>query len=48
MAHTSTVLSQLLRLVSRHDFESLAREHHCGQRLRKISRWDQFVSLLMA
>jgi putative transposase len=26
----------------------LAKEHHRGQRLRKISRWDQFVSLMMA
>lgn len=48
MAHTSTVFSQLLRLVSRHEFERLANTHHLGQRLRKISRWDQFVSLLMA
>ena len=48
MAHASTVLSQLLRLVSRHEFQSLSNQHHQGQALRKISRWDQFVSLIMA
>jgi hypothetical protein len=48
MAHASTVLSQLLRLVPRHVFQRLANQHHQGQALRKISRWDQFVSLIMA
>lgn len=48
MAHTSTVLAQRLRLVPRHEFQSLAKRHHRGQRLRKSSRWDQFVALLMA
>ena len=48
MAHANTVFSQLLRLVSRHEFQSLAKQHHQGQALRKISRWDQFVSLIMA
>jgi len=35
-------------LVSRHEFQSLANQHHNGQALRKISRWDQFTSLVMA
>ena len=48
MAHTNTVLSQLLKLIPRHEFQPLAEEHHQGQRLRKISRWDQFVCLMMA
>lgn len=48
MAHANTVLSQLLRLVPRHEFQRLANQHHQGQALRKISRWDQFVSLIMA
>ena len=41
------MLSQLLRLVPRHEFEALARTHHQGQRLRATSRWDQFVALLV-
>lgn len=48
MAHTSTVLAQLLKLVPRHEFHSLAKEHHAGQALRKTSRWDQFTALFMA
>ena len=48
MAHASTVLTQLLKLIPRHEFQSLTNQHHRGQKLRKISRWDQFVSLLMA
>ena len=48
MAHGNTILGQLLRVVSRHEFEKLATAHHVGQRLRKISRWDQFVGLFQA
>ena len=47
MAHTNTVLSQLLKLVPRHDFEQLAQTHHCGQKFRKTSRWSQFVALTL-
>lgn len=48
MAHSSTVLAQMLKLLPRHEFESLAREHHQGRKLRKISRWAQFVSMASA
>ena len=39
---------QLLKPLSRHDFERLAREHHHGQKLRSASRWDQFVGMAMS
>lgn len=48
MSHSSTVLAQLLKLVSRHEFEALAQQHHHGRRLRKISRWGQFVAMASA
>ena len=48
MAHHSTVLSQILRIVSRHEFDALAQRHHRGRKLRAISRWDQFVALTVA
>lgn len=48
MSHANTVLAQLLKLVPRHEFQKLSGQHHRGQKLRKISRWDQFVSLFMA
>lgn len=42
----STVFFQLLRVVSRHEFESAAQRHHQGRSLRSIRRWDQFVALV--
>ena len=48
MAHCNTILSQILKLVPRHEFEILAKQHHSGRSFRKASRWSQFVSLTMA
>jgi len=48
LAHHDTVFSQILKLIPRHEFESLARKHHQGQKLRKMTRWSQFVSLGLA
>ena len=48
MAHCNTILSQILKLVPRHEFESLAKKHHSGRAFRKASRWSQFVSMTMA
>jgi hypothetical protein len=48
MAHCNTILSQILKLVPRHEFETLAKQHHSGRSFRKASRWSQFVSLTMA
>ena len=48
MSHHNTVLHQLLRPLSRHEFEELAQIHHAGQKLRSVSRWDQFVGLAMS
>ena len=45
MAQHNTVFSQLLKFVSRHEFEGLAKQHHCSQKLRATSRWSQFVAL---
>ncbi len=48
MAHDNTIFAQLLKLVSRHDFEALANQHHEGRKLRKMTRWTQFVALSLA
>lgn len=48
MAHHSTVLAQLLQLVPRHEFETLAQRHHVGRKLRVMTRWSQFVALAVA
>ena len=57
MAHNNTVLNQMLQLFYRHayacawftqEFNSLAKEHHTGQKFRSFSRYTQFVALLFA
>ena len=48
MAHCNTIFSQILKLVPRHEFETLANQYHCGRSFRRASRWSQFVSLAMA
>jgi hypothetical protein len=48
MAHNNTVFSQLLKLISRHEFETLAIQHHSGRSFRTASRWSQFVTLSLA
>lgn len=48
MPHHNTVIAQLLKFIPRHEFESLANEHHSGRAFRKASRWSQFVTLTIA
>ena len=48
MAHCNTIFSQILKLVPRHEFETLANQHHRGRSFRTASRWSQFVTLVMA
>ncbi len=48
MAHCNTIFSQILKLVPRHEFETLANQHHHGRSFRTASRWSQFVTLAMA
>jgi hypothetical protein len=48
MAHCNTIFSQILKLIPRHEFETLAKQHHSGRAFRTASRWSQFVTLMMA
>lgn len=48
MSHHNTVFSQLLKLIPRHEFESLAKQHHSGRSFRTATRWSQFVTMSMA
>lgn len=48
MSHNNTAFHQLLKPLSRHEFEGLAKVHHCGQKLRSASRWDQFIGMPMS
>ncbi len=48
MSHHNTAFHQLLKPLSRHEFEGLAKQHHVGQKLRSASRWDQFLGMAMS
>ena len=48
MAHHNTVFVQMLKFIPRHEFESLAHQYHSGRRLRKMTRWAQFVAMATA
>ena len=48
MSHHNTVFSQLLKWIPRHEFETLANQHHTGCKLRKMTRWSQFIAMALA
>lgn len=48
MTHSNTAFHQLLKPLSRHEFEAEAKKHHVGQKLRSATRWDQFVGMSMS
>jgi hypothetical protein len=48
MAHVNTVLNQMLKIVPRHEFETLANRYHTGRKFRTASRWSQFVTMAIA
>ena len=48
MSHHNTAFHQLLKPLSRHEFEAEAKRHHVGQKLRSASRWDQFIGMAMS
>jgi len=48
LSHSNTAFHQLLKPLSRHEFEAEAKKHHVGQKLRSASRWDQFIGMAMS
>jgi putative transposase len=49
MAHSSTIFSQLLQLVSRHDFRRIEEEgFKLGRKPRSLTRWGQFLAMMFA
>ena len=48
MAHSSTILNQLTALFPRHEFESLAKAIHKGQKFRSFNRWSRFIAMITA
>ncbi len=49
MAHSNTVYAQLLKLIDRHDFQSLHEGVYRPRRkYRSLSQWGQFTTMLFA
>ena len=46
MSHHNTILTQLLKIVPRHEFEQLSKQHDGHRRSDAFPRWAQFVSML--
>lgn len=45
MSHHNTILSQMLKLIPRHEFDSLGQQHDNKRRVGALSRWSQFVAM---
>lgn len=48
MAHSSTILSQILKLIPRHEFGTLEKHHDGARRSDALGRWTQFVAMTTA
>lgn len=46
MAHINTTMNQILKYISRHDFETCVFEHKGDKKVRHLTCWGQFVSML--
>lgn len=45
MTHHNTILSQILKLVPRHEFNMLAKKHDGPRRSDAMNRWTQFITM---
>lgn len=48
MSHHNTVFAQILKLMPRHQFSSLAKKHDGARRSDAMSRWTQFIAMSTA
>ena len=48
MAHSNTLISDLLKFIPRHDFESIVRKHHGDRYVKRFDCWQQLITLLVA
>lgn len=46
MAHSSTILSQMLKFFSRHEFQNLVLKHQAEYHARGVRSWSHFVAML--
>jgi len=48
MAHSNTLISDLLKFIPRHDFESIVRKHSGDRYVKHFDCWQQLITLLVA
>ena len=48
MAHSNTLIHNLLQFIPRHDFESIVRKHGGNRYVKRFDCWQQLVTLLFA
>lgn len=48
MAHSNTVLKQMLNLIPRHQFENIVKKHSGNRYVKRFSCWNQLTTLLYA
>ena len=48
MAHSNTILHQVLQLIPRHDFGALVKKHLGNQYVKRFKCWHQLIVLLYA
>jgi hypothetical protein len=48
MAHTNTIMNQILKWIPRHDFDSSVQHYGGDKKVRRLACWGQFVSMLYA
>jgi len=47
VAHHNTILRQIVAFLPRHEFDSLAKDYHLGQKFRSFTRWTQFMVMFI-
>ena len=47
MAYHTTILRQIIDIFPRHEFDSLAKDYHRGQKFRSFNRWTQFMVMFI-
>lgn len=48
MAHSNTLMHDLLKFIPRHDFESIVKKHRGDRYVKRFDCWQQLVTLLFA
>ena len=48
MAHSNTIMNELLKLIPRHQFDAIVQKHGGNRYVKRFDCWQQFVTLLYA